>query len=114
MQGMDGWKQRFRPFQPPPESVVDCEAVSDAVVILRIGTPLLDLVELFPPLRIWMLEGCCSSPGCLVYDDFRIVVLKDAQQTSQVGIRSRLPGEVQTTSLLSGLFTPLDWRTHMA
>lgn len=111
---MDGWKQGFRPFQPSAESVIDCEAISDAAVILCIGTPLLNLVELFPPLRIWMLEGCCSAPGCFVYDDFRIVVLEDAQQASQVGIRSRLPGEVQTTSLLSGLFTLLDWRTHMA
>jgi hypothetical protein len=96
VEGVDGWEQGFRPFQPSTQGMVDSEAIPDSFVVLVFGVLLLDLIEPCAPLRVGVLhtrsalntfrtfqvrtylEGCCSPFGGIAYNDLRIVVFEDA------------------------------------
>lgn len=113
MQGVDRWEHGFRPLQPPAESMVDSKAIPSGPIIIAFRPLLLDLVESGAPLRIRVLElvnsgytkrhsseryleGCRSPLGDVAHNDFRVVVLEDAQQTSQIGVSPRLPREAES------------------
>lgn len=116
MQGVDSWEHRLQPLQPPTQSMVDGEPISDPRVVSSIGALLLDLVESCSPLRIRMLpwvsptyldrggfrvrdtylERGRSAPRNIVHDNLGVVVFEDAQKTGQVGVAAGLARKVQT------------------